>query len=1051
MSVDKEMKLQERVLKILKEDLGYRYIGNLEEGDNKSIRGEDLIRNLKKRGYSSELIKGALNEVNKVAMNQTESLYKNNMAFYTLLRYGVQGLKDDEMNRQTVNLIDWENIDNNDFSVAQEVRVLSYNNKNFKRPDVVIYVNGIALGVFELKRSCVSIGEGIRQNLQNQKRENIERFFNTIQFIFAGNESEGLKYGTIYTPEKFYLRWREDENAKDDLSRRIKELQALESNRLRDGVISICQKERFLSLIYNFVIFDAGKKKLARHNQFFAATAARAYIKRGEGGIIWNTQGSGKSLIMVWLTKWIIENIENSRVVIITDREELDSQIEELFIDVDCKIARATSGKHLRNLLNSYDHSIICSLIHKYGHNAGKQADLDLYVKEIERSLGDGFEAKGNIVAFIDECHRTNSGKLHKAVKTIMPNATIIGFTGTPLLKKDKKTSREVFGDYIHTYKYDQGVRDGVVLDLMYEARDVDQDLTNSENVDFWFEKKTEGLTDFAKNKLKASWASLNKLYSSKKRLEKIAADIIIDMEKRPRLANDRGTALLVAGDILQACKYWEIFQSAGFKKCAVITSYEPTAASVRTSTSDLNEESESEYKKTIYERMLNGKSTFEFEKEAKRMFIEEPANMKLLIVVDKLLTGFDAPSATYLYIDKSMRDHDLFQAICRVNRPDDDDKDYGYIIDYKDLFKNVEDAVIDYTNGAFEDYDEEDVEGLIKNRYEEAKAKMVGARNSLEDLFGGINDNPTDTEVIDFFCGKLTFDDDVNEEEKKTYVGRRDVLYSLVSAYTSSFANCCDKLVSDFGYCEKDVEVIRREISDYNKTKAMIKQASCDYIDLKPYEANMRYILDTYVDAKDSKIISTLNDMSIIDILANHNSDDDALTGLTKDTGAKSELIERNIAEEIKIRTSSNKVYYGNLSSMLEDVISKRKMGVINYKEYLKLIEELADKIEHPENSDDYPEELKDNAAKMAIYDCVNKFGEGFIKPIELKSIYDIDNAIRTSTEAEWVGQKQKENKVLKAIYENVIKYGYEGEEAHRLTEELFELAKRQGDYSGF
>lgn len=1035
MSVDKEKKLQERVLKIIKDDLGYRYIGNLEDLDNKSIREDDLIRNLEKRGYSSHLIKLALNEVRKVAYNQTYGLYQNNKAFYSLLRYGVQGLKDENKKRITVDLVDWEKIENNDFAVAQEVSILCYDNKRHKRPDVVIYVNGIALGVFELKRSSVSIGEGIRQNLTNQKEENIERFFNTIQFTFAGNEAEGLKYGTICTSEKYYVQWKEDKKAKDALSFRIKELKNEESNKLRDGIISICQKERFLSLIYDFVIFDAGVKKLARHNQYFAAIAAREFIRRGEGGIIWNTQGSGKSLIMVWLTKWIIENIDEARVVIITDRDELDDQIEGLFSDVNINIARAKSGQNLRDLLNSYDESIICSLIHKYGHNAGKQSDVDLYVKELEKSLGSDFEAKGNIVAFIDECHRTNSGKLHKAVRTIMPNATIIGFTGTPLLKKDKQTSREVFGEYIHTYKFDEGVDDGVVLDLRYEARDVDQNLTNQDKVDLWFEAKTKGLTDYAKNQLKSSWASLNKLYSSRQRLEKIACDIIFDMETKPRLSCDRGTAMLVAGDILQACKYWEIFQSAGFKKCAVVTSYEPNAASVRTATSNLNEESESEYKKSIYERMLDGKTTSDYESEVKKKFKEEPANMKLLIVVDKLLTGFDAPSATYLYIDKSMRDHDLFQAICRVNRPDGEDKDYGYIVDYKDLFKNVQLAITDYTSGAFEDYDDEDVDGLIKGRYEEAKAEMVGARASLNDLFSNIEDKSVDTKVIDYFCGDI--------EDDETYTGRREIFYSLSASYTRSFANCCEKLVSDYGYSEKEVNNLRKEITNYNKIKEMVKLASYDYIDLKPYESDMRYILDTYVKAEDTTIISELENMSLVELLLNSETTtpiSQIVDGLPGGDEAKAEIIDNNLTYEIVKKKTSNEVYYGKLSEMLEEVITQRKIGALSYEEYLKEVIELAKAVIRPEDSGIYPNDIKDSEAKRAIYDFLGKE--------DSTTAFEVDAAIRDSMQPNWMSNKQKQNKIKGAIYYTLCLYGYDEDKADNLTEEIFDLVKRQVEY---
>lgn len=1035
MKVDKEIKLQERVLDVLKEDLGYRYIGNLKCYDNKSIKEDDFTRNLEKRGYSSHLVKLCLKKVKDVAFNQTSSLYRNNMEFYSILRYGVQGLQDENKNRVTVDLIDWDNIENNDFAVAEEVSVLCFDNKRHKRPDVVIYVNGIALGVFELKRSSVSIGEGIRQNLTNQKDENIARFFNTVQFTFAGNEAEGLKYATICTPEKFYLQWKEDRNAKDALSIKIKELQGEESNRLRDGIISICQKERFLSLIYDFVIFDAGIKKLARHNQYFANIAARDFIKRKEGGIIWNTQGSGKSLIMVWLTKWIIENIEDSRVVIITDRDELDDQIEGLFSDVDISIARARSGKHLRDLLNTYDESIICSLIHKYGHNAGNQSDVDLYVKELEKSLGSDYEAKGNIVAFIDECHRTNSGKLHKAVRTLMPNATIIGFTGTPLLKKDKQTSREVFGEFIHTYKFDEGVEDGVVLDLRYEARDVDQNLTNQSRVDVWFETKTKGLTDYAKNKLKSSWASLNKLYSSRQRLEKIAADIIFDMETKPRLCCDRGTAMLVAGDILQACKYWEIFQSNGFKKCAVVTSYEPNAASVRTATSDLNEQSESEYKKEIYERMLAGRSTSDYESEVKKKFKEEPANMKLLIVVDKLLTGFDAPSATYLYIDKSMRDHDLFQAICRVNRPDGEDKDYGYIVDYKDLFKNVQLAITDYTSGAFEDYAAEDVDGLIKGRYEEAKAEMVGARASLNDLFSNIEDKSEDSKIIEYFCG--------DREDDETYLGRREVFYSISSSYTRAFANCCDKLVSDFGYSDKEVNKLRNEITNYNKIKEMIKLASYDYIDLKPYESDMRYILDTYVKAEDSTVISELENMSLVELLLSSDTKspiDQIVDGLPGDDNAKSEIIENNLTYEIVKRKSSNEVYYGKLSEMLEEVIEQRKIGVISYENYLKEVTEIAQNIIHPEDSDNYPDYIKDSEAKRAIYDYLGDEGGDLA--------YKLHDAIKISIQPDWMTNRQKQNKIKGSIYDVLCEHGKDENLADDLTEEIFDIVKSQDEY---
>ena len=1033
-TVDAEKKLQNRVLHWLVDDLGYTYLGNLEDIDNTPVKEELLKANLKKRGYTDDQIKIAIGELVGKVNNQSDELYQINCGVYSLLRYGRQGAKDANGHRKTVHYIDWENIDNNDFCVAEEVSVLRFDQLTRKRPDLVIYINGIALGVFELKRSCVSVGDGIRQLLQNQKRENILNFFSTAQFLFAGNESQGLFYGTTETSEKYYYQWKEDKNAKDDLSVKIRSLlQVKETNRLRDGVVSLCQKERFLSLIHDFVIFDAGKKKVARHNQYFANVAARKRIQDGEGGIIWNTQGSGKSLIMVWLTKWIIENINDSRVVIITDRDELDDQIESLFIDVEEKVRRAKSCADLRSILDKSEDTIVCSLIHKYGHNAGNQSDIDQYRKELLKDLPKDFKAKGNIIAFIDECHRTNSGKLHEAVRVLMPDAILIGFTGTPLLKTDKKSSIETFGTYIHTYKFDEGVADGVVLDLRYEARDVDQDLSSQDKVDLWFEQKTQGLTERAKTQLKQSWTSINKLYSSKQRLEKIASDIVFDMSLKPRLKDDRGTAMLVAGSIYEACKYWEIFMSMGFTKCAIVTSYEPTTQSVRTATSDLSQESEEEYKKKIYERMLGDEKLAEFEKRVKEQFKDEPAQMKLLIVVDKLLTGFDAPSATYLYIDKSMRDHDLFQAICRVNRPDGEDKDYGYIVDYMDLFRNVQLAVADYTSEAFDGYDKEDVEGLIKNRYDEAKSELEGTLTSLEALVENVPAPQADTDFIEYFCGEES------EDDEKT--ARRDTLYALTASLSRSFANCCDRLVADYGYSEDDVNHLRGEISGYNKIKEMIKLASCDYIDLKPYEVDMRYILDTYIRAEDTRVVSELGNMSIVELLLQGKTTTpvDLVKDLPGNDEAKAETIDNNLQHEIVKKMSSNSVYYGKLSEMLKKIIMQRKVGAMSYEEYLRQVVELAEAILHPETNGSYPDEIKDSAAKRALYDY-------FEDNIELTT--DVDGAIRASIQPDWKGNFQKQQRIKRAIYEKLLLHMYTEDMATVETNNVFDIAQRQEEY---
>ena len=1030
-SVDAEKKLQKRVLHCLTHDLGYTYLGDLTELDNSSIKEDLLKENLKKRGYSDDLIKKSINKLVNASKNQVDSLYKINREIYFLLRYGFQGVKDDKNNRLTVRYIDWENFENNDFYVAEEVSVLRYDGKTRKRIDIVLYVNGIALSVFELKKSCVSSGEGIRQLITNQKKENILNFFSTAQILFAGNEAEGLYYGTINTPQKYYLRWKEDKNAKDNLSKNIREIQNKEINRLRDGVISLCHKERFLSIIYDFIIFDAGVKKITRHNQYFANIAARKRIEDHEGGIVWNTQGSGKSLIMVWLTKWIIENINDSRVVIITDRDELDDQIESLFVNVEQKIYRTKSCDDLRNVLNRSDETIICSLIHKYGHNSGKDSDIEQYINDLLASLKPGFKAKGNIVAFIDECHRTNSGKLHQAVKTLMPQATLIGFTGTPLLKSDKRTSIEIFGSYIHTYKYNEGIEDGVILDLRYEARDIDQDLSSREKIDLWFESKTRGLTEHAKEQLKRKWASTEKLYSSKHRLEKIAQDIILDMEIKPRLKTDRGTAILVADSILNACRYWEIFMANGFKKCAVITSYNPGPKNVRTASFDSFVESEEELKENIYKKILNGKTSEVYEMEAKKLFIEEPANMKLLIVVEKLLTGFDAPSATYLYIDKTMRDHDLFQAICRVNRPDGEDKDYGYIVDYMDLFRNLQAAVYDYTSGAFDGYNAEDIQGLIKSRYDEAKAEMENSFMALQELISNVEDSNNDSSCIQYFC-------DETDEEKSA--NRREALYRLTASVTRSFANCCDKLFSYYGYTEYEVKKLREYISKYNNIKMMIRLGSNDYIDLKPYEADMRYILDTYIDANESKVISNLEDMSIVQLLINNTSTTpmELVENIPGDNPAKAVIIENNIKYEIVKKRESNTILYDKLSKMLEEIILKRKADILSYEEYLKQVVELAKIVEKPEASDMYPDEVKSSLGRMAIYDLVENDAELAVK---------LDEAIKNVSQPDWKENMQKQRKIKNAIYD-VLQEACDSDVLVHETEEIYNLIEKIEEY---
>jgi len=398
-----ERESQNRVVKLFKEELGYTYLGDWQERENNTNIEEELLRaSLLKRDYEDAQITKAVFLLYKEASKISESLYATNKAVYSLLRYGADIKTDIGKNAEKVHFIDWENPLNNDFAIAEEVSVKE--NKT-KRPDLVIYINGIAIAVIELKRSIVSIAEGIRQNISNQQDRFIQAFFTTIQLLFAGSDTEGLKYGTINTSEKYYLKWKEDV---EDNSRII----------LDKYLLKMCDKARLIELLFDFVLFDAGVKKLPRVHQYFGVKAAQAQIKKKEGGIIWHTQGSGKSITMVFLAKWILENNYNSRVVIITDRTELDKQIHDNFIDSGEKIYRTKSGNDLMYQLSKATPRLLCSLVHKFGKKGEK--NFNQYIKDLESQPT---KTVGELYVFVDECHRTQSGRLHKAMKAILPNS----------------------------------------------------------------------------------------------------------------------------------------------------------------------------------------------------------------------------------------------------------------------------------------------------------------------------------------------------------------------------------------------------------------------------------------------------------------------------------------------------------------------------------------------------------------------------------------------------------------------------------------------------
>jgi len=952
MSIDRpERETQNRIVALFKNELGYRYLGDRTDFANSNIWEEHLAAFLTRSGYSQAHISRAVELLNRTA-NSSGSLYERNQAVYKLLRYGVPVKTEVGAITETVHLINWDNPLKNDFAIAEEVTL----HRNFeRRPDIVLYLNGIAIGILELKRSSVSIGDGIYQNLSNQLPEFNEWFFSTVQFVFAGNNSEGLQYGTVKTEAKYFLKWKEDE---EDNTR----------FKLDKYLLKFCEKKRLLELIHDFVVFDSGVKKLPRPHQYFGVKEAQNFVRRKEGGIIWHTQGSGKSIVMVMLAKWILENNPNARIVIITDRDELDKQIERVFIAVGETVKRTRNGNQLISLLGKATPRLICSLVHKFGQR--NVEDFDGFIKELNSQPS---KTVGEVFVFVDECHRTQSGKLHRAMKAIMPNAVFIGFTGTPLLKKDKQTSLEIFGKYIHTYKFSEGVEDGVILDLVYEARDIEQRLTSQASVDEWFELVSRDLNDWQKAELKSHWGTMQNVLSSEGRMRRVMQDIIFDFRRRRRLSDGRGNALLVASSIYEACKYFTLLQRTPFKgKCAVVTSYNPQAGDVTLEETGANSETDKQFIYNTYKELLEdtGKPNTEaYEEWAKNLFIKEPANMKLLVVVDKLLTGFDAPPCTYLYIDKSMQDHGLFQAICRVNRLDGEDKDFGYIVDYKNLLPKVESAIQVYTSELDDSSGGASPEVTMQDRLQKGKERLDAALEALFLLCEPVTPPKGDLEHIHYFCGNTEIAESLKEHEPQ-----RVALYKSTVTLIRAYANIADELEAA-GYSAADVERIKHALDEYLRLREIIRRAAEETLDLKAYEADMRHLIDTYIEADEPRKISPFENIGLLELVTKLGILDaikEGLGGLKGNREAIAETIENNVRSKIIKEQLTDPAYYEKMSTLLDEIIAARKAKAIDYEEYLRRIGEIAVNVEKG-HSDETPVQLN-TPGKRALYNNLKK-----------------------------------------------------------------------------
>ncbi|MEC9357487.1 MAG: HsdR family type I site-specific deoxyribonuclease [Pseudomonadota bacterium] len=1008
-----ERATQNRVIALFRDELGYRYLGDWSDRDGNSNIEERLLRDwLGRQGYSAPQIAVALHKLRTEADHHGRTLYGNNAAVYGLLRYGVPVKVEAGQVTETVHVIDWSRPGNNDFALAEEVTLRGAHER---RPDIVLYVNGIAVGVLELKNSRVSIGDGIRQCLSNQKPEFNAWFFSTVQFVFAGNDSEGLQYGTIDTPAKMFLKWKEDEadNARFKIDKYL---------------LKLCDKHRLIELMHDFVLFDSGIKKLPRVHQYFGIKAAQEHVRRKQGGIIWHTQGSGKSIVMVLLAKWILENNPDARVAIITDRDELDKQIERVFTEAGEKIARSRSGRDLLAQLGQARPRprLLCSLVHKFGRR--DVDDFEAFIKALEAQPS---ATVGDVFVFVDECHRTQSGKLHRMMKAMLPNAVFIGFTGTPLLAKDKATSLEVFGGYIHTYKFNEGVEDGVVLDLIYEARDIDQHLGSQDRIDAWFEAKTRGLNDWQKAELRAKWGTMQNVLSARARMDRVVADIVFDFSVKPRLSGERGNAILVASSIFEACKYFDLFRKTPFRgRCAVVTSYDPQARDVTTEETGANTDTDKQFVYNTYTALLKdvearpGKSRAEtYEDEVKARFAREPANMKLLVVVDKLLTGFDAPPCTYLYIDKSMQDHGLFQAICRTNRLDGEDKEFGYIVDYKDLFRKVENAIAVYTSELDHSAGGSDPEVLLQDRLRKGRERLDDTLEQMALLCEPVEPPKGELEHIHYFCGNTEIPSDLKDREPQ-----RTALYKATVALLRAYANIADELERS-GYGAADAAHIKEQLDRYVKLREIIRRASGETLDLKAYEADMRHLLDTYIQADEPRTISPFGEIGLLELIVKTGIAQAValqLNGLKGNRGAIAETIENNVRSRIIKEHLNDPAYYERMSALLEEIIRFRKERADEYEEYLRRIAELVRQVEAGQ-AEGAPKALN-TPGKRALYnnllarsaaETARTPYRGESSDLALDLALRVDEAVRRVAPDGWRGIQPREQTIKGALYD--------------------------------
>lgn len=966
--------------------MGYKFVSREE---NLKLRGgkssEVLFREIltKKLGeingyeykgkrykFSQSNVLKAVDELAGVSLN--EGLMVANERITNLLLLGTsleENLEDGTKRSFSFKFIDFENLQNNDFYVTEEFevsRVSQSDAQKHRRPDLVLFINGIPIVVIELKKSSVSFENGIKQLEKEQGKDEIAHLFKYIQLTIAANGS-GARYGTTGTAFKFYSVWKEQNEAK--AKENLKSLiNGREISTLDMTLFALLSKDRLLRLVRHYIVFDKKMKKVCRYQQFFAIeeTLKRVSAKKDgarAGGLIWHTQGSGKSLTMVMLTKLLKQIYINSKIIVVTDRIDLDGQIHETFENTDVKAGRASSGSDLIEKLQS-GVSVITTLVHKFE----KVKNQKVVIRD------------GDIFVLVDESHRTQGGDLHKAMKKALPLACYIGFTGTPLLKREKNSFAK-FGGEIHRYTIDDAVKDGAVLPLLYEGRYVGQEVLDPEGLTRKFDLISRELGDEAKRDLQQKWARFERVASSEQRLELIAVDINEHIKKT--LKESGFKAMLATQRKYDAIKYHEIFEEFGEIKSAYVIS------------SNEHEELEGGHKEYVakaWQETIKGYCSEEaYLKHVKDEFIYGD-EIDLLIVVDKLLTGFDAPRAITLYIDKQLKEHNLLQAIARVNRLYDG-KDYGYIIDYRGLLGELDQALTSYAS--LSGFDPEDLSGaVIDVRSEIVKAKTYYTH--LDDIFSSVK-----------------FKDDL-----ESYVAvledvqKRDDFKEWLSQFARAFklALSSEKIYDILS--EEEIKTYKQRVKFYNELRKAVQLRYHEACDFGKYEAQMQKLLDTYVSAKE------VNELTKLVNIFETEFDDEVQR--VEGKNAKADTIISAVSAVVKEKMESNPAFYKSIAQQIQDIIDEYKAKRLSEEEKLtkaKLLKDLITGALKP-NEDRYPKEFNANKILFAIYDnLLDILGDVGLADVEVVAknlslkFYEIYK--KASKKPEWHKNKDVENEI--------------------------------------